>query len=144
MRATARVTAALALTLALALLLCRDVGKDFSLVKRGEAAMKARTELLDKEWVDAIPAFGSAMSSDDLNRQIHWLHMHNAAKKSSGTQPLDIVEPDGSALIPENVAAVDYMQRVVKSAYDAEAGVIAAKTRSDRSEMQRRLKAEVT
>jgi len=38
--------------------------------------------LLDREWVDAIPAFGAAMSTDDLTRQISWLHKHNAAKPS--------------------------------------------------------------
>jgi hypothetical protein len=39
--------------------------------------------LLDSEWVDAIPAFGTAMSTDDLTRQIKWLRKHNAGKAAS-------------------------------------------------------------
>ena len=91
--------------------------------------MQPRVELLDKEWVDAIPAFGAAMSSDDLDRQMHWLHKHNAAHPvvssaaEKSTPKLDIVEPDGSALQPVNEAAVQYMQNVVNHASDAEAKV---------------------
>ena len=112
----------------------------------GEAG--SSVELLDKKWVDAIPAFGSAMSSDDLSRQIHWLHKHNAAKQrrhraAANTQPLDLVESDGSALVPENRAAIKYMSSIVENAYNDEAGVVAAKSESDRDTMQERLKAEV-
>jgi len=53
---------------------------------------------LIREWVDATPAFGAAMSSDDLTRQIHWLHKHNAAKhaaspKLSFSPPLSAFDP---------------------------------------------------
>ena len=57
------------LGLAAACLICRWQGRVTSRPVRLE----------DRDWLDAIPAFGAAMSTDDLTRQIHWLRKHNAA-----------------------------------------------------------------
>jgi hypothetical protein len=148
-----RFVAVSVVAIAVALLLCKEVARKDVGVRLGWGGggkAQSSVELLDKKWVDAIPAFGSAMSSDDLSRQIHWLHKHNAAKQKQrrhraavSTQPLDLVESDGSALVPENRAAIKYMSSIVENAYDDEAGVVAAKSEGDRDTMQERLKAEV-
>ena len=49
------------------------------LICRWQERVTSRPVLEDREWLDAIPAFGAAMSTDDLTRQIHWLRKHNAA-----------------------------------------------------------------
>jgi hypothetical protein len=74
----------------------------------------APVELEDSAWMNAVPAFGSAMSADDLQRQIHWLRKHNAAHPGSKVHKLDITLPDGAALQPVNTAALDRLQVSVR------------------------------
>ena len=60
--------------------------------------------LAGRAWVDAIPAFGAAMSTDDLSRQIKWLRKHNAAKStpsaSDALSSLPSLSPSVAPLAP--------------------------------------------
>ncbi|KAJ1479595.1 hypothetical protein T484DRAFT_2860867 [Baffinella frigidus] len=101
------------------------------------------TEMEDSAWVNAIPAFGSAMSADDLNRQIHWLHKHNAANPDVHVHKLDITLPNGEALQPQNRAALDSLQVLLKSAYSKQAGTTDRKVLRISARMRRALRSQV-
>jgi len=74
---------------------------------------------LIREWVDATPAFGAAMSSDDLTRQIHWLHKHNAAKHAASPKPS--VSPPLSAFDP-SVISTSLSPSSLQPSFDEENG----------------------
>jgi len=66
--------------------------------------------LAGRAWVDAIPAFGAAMSTDDLSRQIKWLRKHNAAKStpsaSDALSSLPSLPPTRAPLVPPPAPAL--------------------------------------
>jgi hypothetical protein len=66
--------------------------------------------LTGRAWVDAIPAFGAAMSTDDLSRQIKWLRKHNAAKStpsaSDALSSLPSLSPSLAPLAPPPAPAL--------------------------------------
>ncbi|EKX36638.1 hypothetical protein GUITHDRAFT_165684, partial [Guillardia theta CCMP2712] len=122
-------------------------------VRRGE---DNEQEKLDRQWVDAIPAFGTAMSTDDLSRQIHWLHKHNAAKGISpdayfqdrgnnlqSSPPVQFETQDGEQIVPANRAAISNIQQSLKSAYTQQENSVRAQSSSTRNAMIRDLRSQV-